>query len=122
METAMSEPDVHVWNLDDALTIIRKIRPTLQAVGWELALGGGVLNRGWSDKDLDLVAFPTTSEEYARSYLHEALVAAGWKRTHTVKQMHAFWEKTGVGDRKWVEVYRLPDGRRVDVISLGGRT
>lgn len=48
----------HVVYLPDALLLVRK----LQAVAWPLnfhvALGGGVLNHGYSDKDVDIYVLP----------------------------------------------------------------
>jgi hypothetical protein len=48
----------HVWYLADALVLVR----TLQAIAWpqgyHIALGGGVLNHGYSDGDLDIYVLP----------------------------------------------------------------
>lgn len=43
-----------MWTLLDALQLVRAIQPELKPLQWHVALGGGVLNIGQSDKDLDL--------------------------------------------------------------------
>jgi hypothetical protein len=43
-----------MWTLDEALIVIRALQPNLKPLEWHVALGGGVLNTGASDKDLDL--------------------------------------------------------------------
>jgi len=47
-----------VWKLDEALKIIRNLQPETRKFGYHLCLGGGVLNKGESNKDLDLVFVP----------------------------------------------------------------
>jgi hypothetical protein len=43
------------WNLKKALKLIRKLQPKIHKTGYHLGLCGGVLNKGKSSKDLDLV-------------------------------------------------------------------
>lgn len=52
----------HGWNLEDALSFIRTQQPLCMQAGYYLALAGGVLNKGKSLNDLDLVAMPMTEE------------------------------------------------------------
>lgn len=42
------------WTLEEALTLIRSLQPEAKKLGYHICLGGGVLNRGSSEKDLDL--------------------------------------------------------------------
>lgn len=51
------------WTITEALTLIRHIQPILHENGWHVALGGGVLNNGFSNKDLDLYFFPFGSKD-----------------------------------------------------------
>lgn len=46
------------WILEDALKLIRELQPEMRQFGYHLTLGGGVLNRGSSKKDLDLFFLP----------------------------------------------------------------
>ncbi len=47
-----------MWTIEDALMWIRRMQPELSSVGYHVALGGGVLNKGFSMKDLDLYLLP----------------------------------------------------------------
>lgn len=52
------------WTLDDALKLIRGIQPSVKGFGFHVALAGGVLNLGESDKDLDLVILPLDNKAH----------------------------------------------------------
>ena len=53
----------HKWYLADALLLVRKLQAAVWPLGWHVALGGGVLNHGYSDKDLDIYVLPIYDEE-----------------------------------------------------------
>lgn len=46
------------WTLDDAIKLIREHQSEVNSVNYYLALAGGVLNNGHSDKDLDILVVP----------------------------------------------------------------
>lgn len=46
------------WVLDDALELIRSLQGPAKDLGYHITLGGGVLNKGLSLKDLDLFFLP----------------------------------------------------------------
>lgn len=46
--------DYVVWTLDQALEMARYLQPLVKKYNYHIALGGGVLNKGLSFKDLDL--------------------------------------------------------------------
>ena len=46
------------WTLDDALRLIRDLQPSIRKFQYHVVLGGGVLNNGYSVKDLDLYFLP----------------------------------------------------------------
>lgn len=50
------------WTLDDAVTLIRSVQPAVMQAGYYMALAGGVLNKGTSLTDLDLVIVPRTPQ------------------------------------------------------------
>jgi hypothetical protein len=50
------------WTLDEAVALVRMLQPKLHAIKWHVALGGGVLNKGWSTKDIDLYFMPFSNE------------------------------------------------------------
>lgn len=47
-----------MWGMSDALDLVRSIQPVLHSKHWHVSLGGGVLNKGVSAKDLDLYFHP----------------------------------------------------------------
>lgn len=52
-----------MWTLDQALELVRRIQSVIKKYNYHVALGGGVLNRGTSTKDLDLYFLPINSLE-----------------------------------------------------------
>lgn len=55
--------DNAVWTLDGSLAVARAIQPMLKVLGYHVALAGGNLNKGYSEKDLDLVFLPLTNDK-----------------------------------------------------------
>lgn len=49
--------DLH-WTIDDAINLIRVVQPLAKHAGYHVGLAGGVLNRGESLHDLDLIVMP----------------------------------------------------------------
>ena len=47
-----------LWTLEQALLVVRFLQPLTRAAHYHLALGGGVINAGQSDKDIDLYFLP----------------------------------------------------------------
>ena len=47
-----------MWTLEEGLEFIRTLQPGAAKLGYNLSLGGGVLNAGHSDHDLDVVVAP----------------------------------------------------------------
>lgn len=53
------------WTIEEGLTLIRGLQPQAKTFGYHIALGGGVLNKGVSEKDLDLYFLPMdNSKDY----------------------------------------------------------
>lgn len=52
------------WNLEEGLSLVRAIQPGAKGYGFHVALAGGVLNKGTSDKDIDLVFLPFNNKKY----------------------------------------------------------
>lgn len=48
----------HDWYFGEAQTLVRELQGVLWPVQWHVAMGGGVLNHGYSDSDLDLYILP----------------------------------------------------------------
>jgi hypothetical protein len=47
-----------MWTLEDGLRVVRALQPLTREYNYHLTLGGGVLNKGQSQKDLDLFFLP----------------------------------------------------------------
>lgn len=47
-----------MWQLEEGLKFVRELQSVVKAVNYHVAIGGGVVNNGHSDKDLDLYFLP----------------------------------------------------------------
>lgn len=47
-----------MWTLDTGLRVVRALQQPIRQFGYHLAIGGGVVNKGESQKDLDLYFLP----------------------------------------------------------------
>jgi len=109
-------PPMEVWNQSQALDFIKllseKLRPR-----YHLALAGSVLLKGSSEKDLDIIVFPNSTQDQDKAFVAETLTAAGLVLRRDVATMHAGWLKRGLSDTKHVEVWEY-EGKRVDFLYL----
>lgn len=55
------------WTLTEGVELIRAAQPFARHAGYHLGIAGGVLNKGYSNHDLDIVVMPLNSNEHARS-------------------------------------------------------
>lgn len=44
-----------LWRLDEGAAFVRSLNAQLRPMGYHAGIVGGVINRGWSNKDLDVV-------------------------------------------------------------------
>ena len=51
------------WKIEEGLKLIRALQGRVKEFGYHIALGGGVLNTGSSEKDLDLYFLPLNSAD-----------------------------------------------------------
>lgn len=66
-----------MWTLLKALTLIRGTQETAKGYGYHICLGGGVLNKGVSNKDLDLYFIPLINDGMDPKGLVQSL-EIGW--------------------------------------------
>lgn len=104
-----------MWTLPYALEVVRRVEPFMAEAGWHVAMGGGVLHRGSSSHDLDIVLVPREPTSSLRE-AHKVLEGGGFKLKRTAEEMVRHWRSKGLTDRKWVEHWETPDLRRVDVV------
>lgn len=53
------------WDLDDGLKLVRALQEESMKFGYHVALGGSVLHKGHSERDIDLFFFPASGETNA---------------------------------------------------------
>lgn len=114
-EYDMSDEDVdyyfcagphHMWTIDDALALIRKTRLEVFNLGYTLELGGGVLQNGFSDSDLDLVLVPRADTDEPKEILEVCRRFIGF-------------EVLSWREKKHLSIQRISDGRRlIDLIFV----
>lgn len=114
----VKKPSYRPWRMDDALGIIRDFQPRVRPLGYHIVLGGGVLNKGQSDKDLDLYFLPLD---------YGATASADARRDRLVTLLKSYWEEShGIGFSKQDPCYPpckifarrhtfLVEGWRIDV-------
>jgi hypothetical protein len=106
------------WVLDDGLALVRQLHAPLKEAGWAIALGGSVLIKGESLKDLDVLIHPyDTSEPSNVALVHTVLKSCGGTLTRTAAEITAGWRLKGSYDLKYVEAWSFRR-RRVDVFYL----
>lgn len=106
------------WTREEALEMISEISPGLKSVGYELALAGSILTKGTSSKDVDVVLFPTNSNQQDLPKLKEQLETLGMRLLHTEEIVKARWKRVyNSEDKKHVEVWEWK-GKRVDLFFL----
>lgn len=98
----------HVWYLSDAQTLVRELQEHIWPLGWHVTLGGGVLNHGYSDKDLDLYLLP----RYVKDHLHDV---------EKLKSLLLSWweEAEGGYDKRAPE--SVPAGQEAKAFAWTGR-
>lgn len=114
----MSDPferPVHKIELANALQIIRDLAPKFRELGFHVALAGGVLIRGYSDKDIDLVIYSFGKErnKIFEDFSGEQLEKLGFELDYDPGD----GSSNTSGDDMQIYVTRL-NGIRIDVFVL----
>lgn len=98
------------WALKDALVLIRDIQTEAMELGYYIALAGGVLNEGFSENDLDLVAVPRTPDPDREAFVM-------WiKERFTVIYCHVYAGVTDV-----ISLCYGPKTLRIDLAIIDGK-
>lgn len=111
------------WSLDEIGPLIVGLRAELVPLGWDVGLTGGVLYKGASNKDLDIILYPRKKDKtwWARQQLciegaRRGLRRSGW--VFSRQMLYGYSAQDEHNDHKYVEEWRTPDNRRVDVFFL----
>lgn len=107
-----------LWTMRSALELIRDVDSRLRQVGYFAALTGGVLIRGWSRHDLDVIVTPLKKSRQPRRMMRQALTDAGLRLVISRPEVVRSWRERGIRDTKWVEIWYTSDHRRVDIMLL----
>ena len=107
---------VPMWTLDAGLTMAAQVQAGSRKFGYHVALGGGVLNRGESFKDLDVYFLPLDSDTMSPD-------SAG-----VLTWLESLWGVSeSINDPNYgpSPYYKLklkfyPENRRIDVFVVGG--
>lgn len=102
-----------MWLLNDGIELARAIEQALVTnnLNCHCAMGGGVLHRGESKKDLDIYFYPHKSPlGYNLLHIYSVLIELGIKDIHHVPLHH-------LGDSKIVYAGDY-NGKRVDLFFL----
>lgn len=110
----MREP---LWKLEEAVTFFRALWEALMPVGFYVGLTGGVLVKGQSSHDLDIIIYPASSKTHDHAALLAALEKFGMKLKFDRDVVVRRWRKLGSDDEKHIEVWEYR-GKRVDVFFL----
>lgn len=108
---------MRLWTIEEGVELIRSLRQRAHDAGFALALTGGVLMRGASDKDLDVIAYPLNRNSYSKRNLFAMLVTAGWRRVLDSREVRDGWHRHGSTDSKHVERWSFND-KRIDLFIL----
>jgi hypothetical protein len=105
----------YVWALDEALDLIRELEKQIKPIKYTSAMGGGVIFKGHSKKDLDIFLAPYNKTDKDYDKLVEILEKMGFTRKKTKDEVHKgfnYGSEKGK-EHKHVEIWDY-HGRRVD--------
>lgn len=100
------------WTLDTALEFIREIQPVVEELGWHTGLTGGVLQRGVSTKDVDIIFYPGKT---VLGGSPQAVLIALKNNFRLCAMLRSPYHED---DTKMVFMGIMPDKRRVDLFFL----
>lgn len=111
------------WTMRTALQLIRKLQPVTRDFKLHLCLGGGVLNKGRSDKDLDLFFLPlggnTPDYEGMRKFLCTIWTESGPLFTNNPDYDRGKDATSKPGDQYRGGAYKFCSGRlRIDAFFV----
>jgi predicted nucleotidyltransferase len=105
------------WDLIEACAFIRIIAPELLRAGWGVGLTGSVLLHGFSRNDLDIIVYPQSKQDQELEKLYQVL-SLHCTLEVDYDMVQASWRRIGSKDTKRVQVWRTPNGKKLDVFIL----
>lgn len=107
-----------MWNLAQALRLIRTAQPEIHELGYHITLGGSILNKGSSKDDLDLFILRKNNTDRVDSYvvidqMSKILGRSGEIQTRAMRDSPDYGPDA---DFHFSEAYVFElDGKRIDV-------
>jgi hypothetical protein len=109
--------DGALWTFEEAVRFVRQLERELSPIA-HVTFGGGVMHKGRSMHDLDIIIFPHSSKNFNPSVIGGSLRRLGMRKRLDHMQVREFWREKGSDDCKRVEVWKTEAGKRVDVMFL----
>ena len=101
-----------LWTLKEACTFCSQLHDFLAPLGYDVGLAGGILFRGESDKDIDVIIYPLKRVSADFASMHQALPEFGLRFVRLPNKNLGYTD-----DGKLVEVWEF-SGKRVDLFFL----
>lgn len=102
-----------MWTLEEGVKFIRWIEPKLAEKGFHCALTGGVIFKGKSVKDLDVIVYPHTAEGMPDFDSVWPLIT-DWCKSETQNSCQGTSQIRDEKDVRWLQAR----GKRVDFFFL----
>jgi len=96
-----------MWTLDNALSFVRELNIRLNTVGFYVGITGGVLFKGESQKDLDVIIYPTSTTDMDWNRVYPVLEGLSLKQVSNKLATQGVWRTKGSKDQKHVEVWQF---------------
>lgn len=101
-----------LWTIDSARQFCLKLHQYLEPLGYDVGLAGGILIRGESEKDIDVIVYPMKRLSANFDVMRLALPNFGLKYVRLPNKNLGYAD-----DGKRVEVWEY-EGKRVDLFFL----
>lgn len=101
-----------LWTLNQACDLCNKLQDYLAPFGYGVGLTGGVLRRGESDKDIDVIVYPFKRLSSDFDSMYQSLSDFGLKFIRLPNENRSYTD-----DGKRVEVWEF-QGKRIDLFFL----
>lgn len=103
------------WTQEEGIDFIQYLEEFLLP-NYHAGMFGSVLHKGHSTKDLDCFIFPHNANHHDFDEIRDCLEEAGLLLLVDRDEVLASWAKRGIDEKKYVEVWCTPNGRRIDVL------
>jgi hypothetical protein len=100
-----------IYTLVEGIAVCKEIEELIKPLGCHCGLGGSLMYRGYSTKDIDVLIYPRSKAKIDKLAVVHALAKAGYKFNNHSSSVRGSVEFD-------VEVMKSPKGERVDIFFL----